>query len=209
MPASEREQLMDGLRGMLRGDGAGIDLDSPNQWVIESVREPVPFFRALATLLPSGGVLYFEGTSIAPYVAGFYERHAAIDIVPVVRDCITPVPDFFHVSFSSAVVDGLCELADERTTPELFDHIKAYHGAALVFTYHDAFDGQLRVTGRLPESVIREFCATLGGTYSQEPTKQRDPEQMRHFLWALENPDKVRIAREPIWKRVWHFITRQ
>jgi hypothetical protein len=44
MPASERKQLMDGLRGVLRGDGAGIDLDSPTHWVIVSVREPVLFF---------------------------------------------------------------------------------------------------------------------------------------------------------------------
>jgi hypothetical protein len=209
MPASERKQLMDGLRGVLRGDGPGIDLDSPTHWVIVSVREPVPFFRALAKLLPDGAVLYMEGTSIAPYVAGFYERHAATDTVPVARDCISPVPDVFHVVFSPAVVDGLCELAEERANPELFDHIKAYHDGTLIFTYHDAFDGQLRVSGRLPESVILEFSSLMGGTYTQEATKQRDPEQLRRFLWLLENPDKMRVAREPIWKRIWHLITRK
>lgn len=57
-----------------------------SKWVIESVRDPIPFFRALTTLLSDGGVLYFEGRSIAPYVAGFYERHAGTDTVPVVRD---------------------------------------------------------------------------------------------------------------------------
>lgn len=209
MPASERELLIDGLRGAIRGDGAGIDLDSPTQWVIESVREPIPFFRALCSLLPANAVLYMEGTSIAPYVAGFYERHAASNTVAVIRDCISPIPDVFHVSFSTAVIDGLCELAGERDNSELFDHIKAYHDGTLIFTFHDAFDGQLRVSGRVSESSIRNLSAAVGGTYTQEPTKQRDMEQLRSFLWALENPDKVRFTREPFWRRIWHFITRR
>jgi hypothetical protein len=209
MPPSEREQLMNGLRAALRGEHAGIDLEPGKQWVIWSIREPIPFFRALTRLLPAGGVLYMEGTEIAPYVAGFYERHAPTDTVPVVRDTISPEPDIFHVSFSPAVIDGLCELAGERESSELFDHIKGYHNGALVFTYHDAFDGQLRVAERVPESVIREFCELLGGTYTQEATQARDPEHrdLRRILWALENPDKVRILPEPIWKRVWRFIT--
>lgn len=208
MSPNEREQLMDSLRRMLREHGAGIDLDSPTQWVIQSLREPAPFFRAMGKLLPEGGTLYMEGISIAPYVAGFYERHAATETVPVVRDCISPEPEIFHVSFSPAVVEGLCELAAERRTSELFDHIKAYHDSALIFSYHDAFDGRMCVTGRRAESVFREFCEMLGGSYSQEATRQRDPEQLRRFLWALENPDKVKMAREPFWKRVWHFIRR-
>ena len=209
MPASEREQLLVGLRAAIRGEGAGIDLDSPTQWVIELVRDPILFFRALPALLPADAILYMEGTSIAPYVAGFYERHAATNTVPVVRDCISPVPDIFHVSFSTAVIEGLCEMAEERAVPELFDHIKAYRDSTLIFTYHDAFDGQLRVSGRLSESIIRDLCAAVGSTYTQEPTKQRDMDQMRRILCALENPDKVRFAREPLWRRVWQFITRQ
>jgi hypothetical protein len=206
MPPSERDQLISGLRGILSGEGAGIDLDSPTQWVLESVRQPVPFFRALPMLLPSGAVLYFEGTTIAPYVAGFYERHAATETVPVVRDCIVPVPEVFHVAYSAPVINGLCELAGERETTELFDHIKAYHDAALLFTYHDAFDGQLRISDRLPESVIRDFCATLECTYTQEITKLRDPEQIQRLLLAIENYGEGRPARTSLWKRIWRFF---
>ena len=209
MPADEGEQLREGLRRMIAGDGAGLDLDSSDQWVIHAVREPCPFFRALPILLPPGAVLYMEGVLIAPYVAGFYERNAAANPVAVARDCISPIPDVFHVSFSAQVISSLCELADERPESDLFDHIKAYHDESLLFTYHDAFAGELRVSGRLPESAIREFCAAVGATYTQEPTKQRDMEQLRRILCALENPDGVRIAREPFWRRLWNFITRR
>jgi hypothetical protein len=207
MRSKEHEELTDGLRDILSGKREGLDLDSPTHWVIDGVRQPVRFLRAIPILLPPHGVLYTEGTEIAPFVAGFYERHAAANPTDVVRDGISPVPDVFHVSFSPAVIDGLCEMAEERPVQELFNHIKAYCDASLVFTYHDAFDGMLRVSGRVPESTIRDFCAVVGGTYTQEPTKQRDMEQIRRFLWALENPDKVRIERPSFWRRVWKFIT--
>ncbi|RBP41490.1 hypothetical protein DES53_107323 [Roseimicrobium gellanilyticum] len=204
---SEREELIEGLQDIIEGGGGGLDLDTPAHWAIDGIQEPIAFFRALSILLPPGGVLYMEGTSIAPCVAGFYERHAFAEPVPVVRDGISPIPEVFHVSFTPEVIDGLCDMVRERPLEQLFNHIKAYHNTSLVFTYHDAFVDELRVSGRVAEDTIRDFCAVLGATYCQEATKQRDMEQVRRFLWALENPDKARIKPEPLWRRLWNAIT--
>lgn len=204
---SEREELIGGLRKIIAEGGGGLDLDSPVHWVIDGILEPIAFFRAISILLPPGGALYMEGISIAPYVAGFYERHAFVDPVPVAQDGISPVPEVFHVSFTPEVIEGLCHLVSERPPEQLFNHIKAYHNASLVFTYHDAFVDELRVNGGVAEDAIHEFCTALGASYTQEVTKQRDMEQVRRFLWALENPDKIRIKREPLLRRLWNTIT--
>ena len=86
---------------------------------------------------------------------------------------------------------------------EMFDHIKAYRGQSLLFTFHDAFDGWLLVSEHLPDDAIARFCQALGVSRRREETKRRDPEQLRRILWAFENPHKVRIAGESWWRRLW------
>ena len=195
------------LRAMVAGRGDGIDLDTPFHWVIEDLEQPVPFFEQLPELLPPDSILYVEGTSIAPDVAAFYSSHRARNAVDVVRDTIAPVPDMYHFSFSPDVCAGLRQFADSRPVAELFDHIKAYRGETLLFTFHDAFAGWLRISEHIPQESVVRFCQTLGVTSRREETKRRDPEQLRRILWAFENPHKVRIAGESWWRRLWRQWT--
>ena len=44
MSATNREELKEQLRAMVAGRGDGIDLDTPFHWVIEDLKNPVPFF---------------------------------------------------------------------------------------------------------------------------------------------------------------------
>jgi hypothetical protein len=207
MTSAEREKLKDNLRGMIAGRGDGIDLDTPFRWVIQGVEQPEPFIRTLPLLLPSDAILYFEGGSIAPDVSAFYESHRSRNAVAVVRDTIFPVPDIYHVAFSQDVVVRLREFAASRSSQELFDHIKAYRGDSLLFTFHDAFAGNLLVSERISESVVAEFCRGLSVSYQREPNvNKRDPGQLRRFLLALENPHKIRIAGEPWWRRLWRQL---
>ena len=204
MTNAERDQLKDNLRAMAAGGGDGIDLDTQFRWVVEGIKQPEPFFASLPLLLPAHAILYFEGGSIASDAARFYEGHRAPNAVAVVRDTIFPVPDIYHVTFSLEVATRLRELAASRPSQELFDHIKAYWGESLLFTFHDAFDGYLLISEHIAESVVAEFCRSLGVSYRREPNvNKRDPEQLRRFLWALENPHKVRIAGESWWKKMW------
>jgi hypothetical protein len=103
MSATDREELKDQLQAMVAGRGDGIDLDTPFQWVIEDLKQPVAFFEHLPILLPSDSILYVEGTNIAPEVAAFYLSHRARNAVDVVRDTIAPVPDIYHFTFSPEV----------------------------------------------------------------------------------------------------------
>ncbi len=209
MKTAEREQLKDSLRGMIAGRSDGIDLDTPFHWVVESIKEPEPFFAKLSSFLPTDAILYFEGGSIAPEVAKFYEIHRAPNAVPVVRDTVFPVPDIYHVTYSKEVAVHLRELAASRPSQELFDHIKAYRNELLLFTFHDAFDGWLLISQHFTEPVVIEFCKSLGVTARAEKTKKRDPEQLHRILWALEHPDQVRfrVQGEAWWKRLWRRCT--
>lgn len=206
-----RETLKDQLRAMAAGRGDGIDLDTPFHWVIENLKRPDAFFQSLPILLPPDSILYVEGTRIAPDLATFYSSHRAFNAVDVARDTIAPVPDIYHFNFSPDVSDALRKFAESRPVAEMFDHIKAYHGQTLLFTFHDAFDGWLRISEKIPEENVVRFCETLGVTKRREETKQRDPEQLRKLLWAFEHPDKVKlkVEGESWWRRLWRQWTRK
>ena len=146
---------------MVAGRGDGIDLDTPFHWVIEGLKQPVPFFQHLPELLPPDSILYVEGTSIAPDVAAFYSSHRARNAVDVVRDTIAPVPDIYHFSFSSEVCAGLRQFAERRPVTQMFDHVKAYRGESLLFTFHDAFDGRLCILSTCQTTRLRGFARHL------------------------------------------------
>ena len=208
MTSAEREQFKDNLRGIIAGRHDGIDLDTPLHWAVEGIKNPEPFFAALPALLPADSNLYFEGTAIAPDVAQFYAECRAGNATAVIRDTIFPVPDIFHVSASPKVIARLQGWGMKRPSEELFDHVKAYRGQSLLFTFHDAFDGWLLISDHIGERAVVEFCTNLGVSYRREQTRKRDPEQLRRFLWALENPERVRvrITGEPWWRRFWRRL---
>lgn len=206
-PEIDPEAFKRELRTMLAGTGNGIDLDTPSQWTIEGITKPEPFFRSLRALLPTEAILYFEGRSIAKDVAAFYLHHRACNAVAVIRDCVFPVPDIHHVAFSEELLAQLESWSLTRPTEELFHHIKAYCQESLLFTFHDAFAGCLRISEHVSETAVQDLCRGLGVTARREPTKRRDLEQLRGLLWMMENPEQVRFTGEPWWRRLWRRWT--
>lgn len=199
----DREELKEQLLAMVAGRGDGIDLDTQFHWVIEDLKQPGPFFEKLPELLPPNSILYVEGTTIAADVAAFYSSHRASNAVAVVRDTIAPAPDIHHFTFSPEVSASLRRFANSRPTEELFDHIKAYCGESLLFTFHDAFDGWLRISERVPQETVARFVQALGVSIRREQTKPRDREQLRRLLRLMDNPDKIRFTGESWWRRLW------
>jgi hypothetical protein len=204
---TDREELREQLSAMVAGRGDGIDLDTPFHWVIEDLKRPVPFFEQLPELLPPDSILYVEGTSITADAAAFYSSHRASNAVDVVRDTIAPVPDIYHFTFSPEVSASLRQFAESRPVAELFDHIKAYRARSMLFTFHDAFDGWLRISEHVPQERVGRFTQALGVSSRREATKQRNPEQLRQLLWLMENPHKIRFAGESRWRRLWRQWT--
>ena len=187
---------------MAAGRGDGIDLDSQDRWVVEGLKDPVAFFGRLSFLIPEDSILYFEGVSVVPEAVQFYEENRAKNAIFVVRDTIFPIPEIFHVSMSPGFID----LLSKHSRQGCFRHVKAYREERLLFTFHDAFDGSdLLISDRIPAEEVEAFCGSLGATHRREPNiNKRDPEQLRRFLWALENPEKVRMLW-PWWKRALFF----
>jgi hypothetical protein len=204
-----RERLKEQLRAMIAGRGDGIDLDSVDRWVVEGVKDPIAFFRHIGELIPADSILYFEGTEIMPEVARFYENNRAANAVCVVRDCIFPVPETFHVAMSPGVVGALMNLLRNHPLETCFHHVKAYREKTLLFAFHDAFDGSnLLVSDLIPEESVRCFTSSLGGICRRERNvDERDPEELPRLLWALENSDKLRI-NWPWWKKALFFWKR-
>jgi hypothetical protein len=203
---SAKEKIKEGLREMAGGRREGIDLDTPFQWVVENLNSPDSFFEHLPILLPPGSILYFEGTTIVPEIAEFYREQRASAPVQVVRDTFYPVPEIFHVAFSPGLCERLRQLAKNHPVSEMFDHIKAYRDGTILFWFHDAFDGWLRVSDKVPEESVATFCRALGVTSRREKTEKFDLEQARRLLVAFEAMEKRLHAENSWFKRVWRWF---
>ncbi len=207
MDPVEREAFKEQLGLMAAGRGDGIDLDSPQRWVVEGLQEPIAFFQHLDQLIPGDSILYFEVAEPATEVAEFYEANRARrGAVCVVRDMVFPVPEIFHVQMQQGVIEGLVNLLARRSRESCFAHVKAYHEGQLLIAFHDAFDGSsMLVSDRIPGERVQAFCTVTGATCRCEPNvNKRDPEVLRRLLWAMENPDKVKMYW-PWWKRALFF----
>jgi hypothetical protein len=207
MSPSERAALKDQLSATVAGRGDGIELDSPEWWVIGNVREPVAFFRHLGLLVPEDSILYFEGIAVGPEVAKFYETHRAIKgAVCVARDMLYPVPEIFHIQMGAGMTERLIELVGRHSQERCFTHLKAYREGKLLFSFHDAFDrSDLLVSDRIPAERIEAFCKELGVTYRRERNEsKRNTKVLEALLRAMENPKEIRILW-PWWKKALFF----
>lgn len=192
---------------MVAGRGDGIELDSPERWVIENLRDPISFFRNLDLLIPEDSILYFEAINIAPEVARFYESNrATVGTVCVARDMVYPVPEIFHVPMKADVTERLTELLQKHSLENCFTHLKAYRQETLLVSFHDAFDGSdLRVSDQIPSERMEAFCKKLGSSFRRERNdNNRNTEVLQTLLRAMENPEEVRILW-PWWKRALLF----
>lgn len=196
---------------MAAGRGDGLSLDTPKHWAMTiEVAQAAAFFDALQNILPPDSILYFEGTTIAPEVAAFYSQHRAPNPVAVARDTIFPIPETFHVRFSPEICVKMKEYFTRLAPPEIFDHIKAYRGETLLFTFHDGFDNALLISQHVPKSAIDQFCAALNLTAEEEETILRDTKSLESLLKLMQDPNamrKIKIAGEPRWRTWWRKLT--
>jgi len=179
----------------------GLQIDTPYFWGSENVLQARTFFEHLNILVPASAILYFEGTTIAPEVAAFYDSHRTPEPVRVARDTLWPVPAVYHVRFSPQMVQFLCEQAERRALQEMFDHVKVYEGQSMLLTFHDAFSGWLCISERLPEEKVKTFFHALGASYSRERTMERDPKQLEQALNALA---RFQLRQRVL--RVWTWV---
>lgn len=56
-------------------------------------------------------------------------------------------------------------LADSIDHSEFCDHVMGYGPRGELFCFHDAFEGQLLISTRVPRSQVEQFCQLLDLTY--------------------------------------------
>ncbi|HEX4265722.1 MAG TPA: hypothetical protein VH597_15410 [Verrucomicrobiae bacterium] len=167
----------------------GIDFDTPCYWVIERVEYPVLFFKHLAKLLPMGSVLYFEGGKISPAAAGLYAAHRAEFWTEVVQETVMPLPQMYHCAMSDELLKSLGEMAAGRPASDLFNYLKAYREAKLLFAWNDAYEGELCISDRVPEHSVERFCQAMGVSCRREKTTPPKPEAIEKVSLKSESLD--------------------
>lgn len=92
---------------------------------------------------PEGGILYLEGTTIAPNVAEFLEQSQAEGAMPVAKGTPWPKPRMFHLPITDANIRRLTEMEREHAAPEICDHLVVYREGEVLLTAYDAGYGSV------------------------------------------------------------------
>ncbi len=187
----------------------GIDLDTRSHWVINRVEYPILFFKHLSKLLPAGSILYFEGTKIAPAAAALYADHRATNAMQVVQETVIPMPQMHHCAVSDDLLKSLAELAAGRPASDLFNHLKAYREGSLLFTWNDAYEGEFRISERVPEKSVSRFCEALGVSCHREKTAAPKPEAIERFSLLNQAEAEEEPQTDRWYQRAWTWLTRE
>jgi hypothetical protein len=165
---------------------SGLDIDTPCQWVVENLNDPLLFFENLAIFVGRDAVLYIECLDIVPEASAFYFGQQSPHREIVARDLVFPIPIIYHLRFSPELVVGMKRLASKFSIDSLFSHIKCYKDKQIVFTFHDAFNGYLRIADNVSEVNVGKFCNALKCGYALEKTVPRDLQQLQKILSSLQ-----------------------
>jgi hypothetical protein len=187
----------------------GIDFDTPCYWVIERVEYPVLFFKHVSKLLPAGSVLYFEGGKISPAAAGLYAAHRAEFWTEVVQETVMPLPQIYHCKVSDEFLKSLGEMAAGRPASDLFNYLKAYREAKLLFAWNDAYEGQLCISDHVPENSVERFCQALGVSCRREKTTVSKPEVIEKVSLISNEPEGEEVPSNSWYQRARTWLTQE
>ena len=187
----------------------GIDLDTPSYWLVDRVEYPMLFFKHLSKLLTPSSILYFEGGKISSAAAQLYAAHRAPNAMEVVQEMVVPVPQMYHCMVSDELLKNLGEIAVGRPASDLFNYLKAYREAKLLFAWNDAYDGELRISDHVPENSVERFCQALGVSCRREKTTPPKPEAMERVSLRSDHAEDEEIASSSWYQRAWTWLTQK
>ncbi|HEY3854468.1 MAG TPA: hypothetical protein VGO67_08760 [Verrucomicrobiae bacterium] len=188
MKKSDKELLKKALGARANSSESSIDLPAGPHWAISGIEDPIRFFENLHKLLPANSVLCVEGTEMDHVVTQFYKSNIYPTPAVIRHDTIFPTPQTFHMEFSKTLCERLLHFAQRLPSEALFDHMKGYHGSKMIFTFHDAFSGVLRIAYRTSEQTVAEFSKAIGGFYSVDTIESEDRALLKKLLEKM-GPD--------------------
>jgi hypothetical protein len=154
----------------------------------------------LPKIFPYGLTLLLEDPEMGLTAKSLYADFPARFTKKVPCDTIYPVPESHHVEFTADFADQLCQLLASQGFEGTLYHFKGYSEHEIVFSFHDAFIGELVVSHSKPEAVIREFAASLNCSVELATY----PVDMREQIVLMD-----RALNPPWWKRMLRLFKRQ
>jgi len=141
---------------------AGARLNDRDPWVVPATRDAAAMLRALPTLLPGGGFVYFEDTTEAVF-ASWLQAHAVPAPLKVADGTIWPKPDVFHVPLEPALLEEAAVLIEQHRIALPSIHIHAHDGAEVLLQWHDAFIRvPMYVDSKIPRERVDAFARLIG-----------------------------------------------
>ena len=188
-------ELKHGLHKLVEEWDSSLHMGGKTYWKIDGIINPKAFFQHLPKIFPIGMTLLIEGEEMGLTATSWYEQHAAPNIQKVACDQFSPIPEFYHVTFTADFAEGLCEIITSQGLARAFYHFKGYSEREILFTFHDAFEGPLLVSDSVNKASIDEFTTALGKNALQEI-----------FPNQLENLRAInQILNPPWWKRLFGY----
>jgi hypothetical protein len=94
----------------------------------------------------------------------------------------------YHVEFTADFSDRLCLLIESQGLAAAFYHFKGYSESEVIFTFHDAFEGEFVVSRGVREESVREFANGLGRRVEVAAFQVDLREQLRKLDQAMNPP---------------------
>jgi hypothetical protein len=165
----------------------------PTYWKIDGIKDPKAFFKHLPKIFPHGLTLFIEEIEASLTAKSLYADYPARYRRKVPCDVICPPPESYHVVFTADFADQLCQLLTSQGFEGTLYHLKGYSEQEIVFSFHEAFTGELVVSNSKPETVVREFAASLNCSVELA----RYPVDAHEQLVLMD-----RALNPPWWKRL-------
>jgi len=142
-------------------------LVSGDCWSITAPKDFSQFLFNVAQLLPSGSVLCIEACNSPRPVLDFLNARKVEATIKLPRGTLLPRSEMFHLPVTKENLRQLDNVVSASDAGAIPTHVQAYNGDAILLQWFDASaHDPIFVSKKIPESVLREFCAKVGSELS-------------------------------------------
>ena len=144
-----------------REEMAGVRLDDTRPWIVPATRDAAAWLRALPTLLPVGGFVYFEDFTDRVFWS-WAQAHAVPAPLKIARGTIWPKADVIHLPLDAVLLEEAAGIIDRNRVALPSIHVHAHDGTKVILEWHDAFvDHPMYVHSEIPRETVDAFAARL------------------------------------------------
>jgi hypothetical protein len=149
-----------------REEWGGIRLADSAPWCVSPTRDVELFVRALPPLMPSGSIVYFEGTA-EPHVRRYLQSASVPAQARLAIGIIWPRPDCYHVPLTAETMEALALFLEQNPAGYFCTHCHVYRDGIVLLEWHDAFiNDPMYVSQTISDDAVARFAQALGSSVS-------------------------------------------